>query len=159
MPAEYFEQRERQLLGERFDTLYTAPTEAAARGATVSALRTDPATFARLCGFPVQVSPFCPQAFVVEQGEDFRPGRHPYHHAGVFYSQEPSGSFGGAVAGGAPWYAGAGPVRCTWRQKQSAGSCPARAGAAGEQRICPRPCRDPEKQPGADGRVQRSGGK
>ena len=102
MPAEYFEQRERQLLGERFDTLYTAPTEAAARGATVSALRTDPATFARLCGFPVQVSPFCPQAFVVEQGEDFRPGRHPYHHAGVFYSQEPSAASAAPLLGVRP---------------------------------------------------------
>ena len=84
MPAEYFEQRERQLLGERFDTLYIAPTEAAARGATVSALRTDPATFARLCGFPVQVSPFCPQAFVVEQGEDFRPAATPTTMRGCF---------------------------------------------------------------------------
>lgn len=102
MPAEYFEQRERQLLGERFDTLYTAPTEAAARGGYGVALRTDPATFARLCGFPVQVSPFCPQAFVVEQGEDFRPGRHPYHHAGVFYSQEPSAASAAPLLGVRP---------------------------------------------------------
>ena len=65
-------------------------------------LRTDPATFARLCGFPVQVSPFCPQAFVVEQGEDFRPGRHPYHHAGVFYSQEPSAASAAPLLGVRP---------------------------------------------------------
>lgn len=68
----------------------------------MSALRTDPATFARLCGFPVQVSPFCPQAFVVEQGEDFRPGRHPYHHAGVFYSQEPSAASAAPLLGVRP---------------------------------------------------------
>ncbi len=34
MPAEYFEARERALLGERFDTLYAAPQETAARGVT-----------------------------------------------------------------------------------------------------------------------------
>ena len=35
MPAEYFEARERALLGERYDTLYAAPQETAARGVTV----------------------------------------------------------------------------------------------------------------------------
>ena len=39
MPTEYFEQRERALLGERFDALYAAPQETAERGVTVSALR------------------------------------------------------------------------------------------------------------------------
>ena len=35
MPAEYFEARERALLGERYERLYTAPQETAARGVTV----------------------------------------------------------------------------------------------------------------------------
>ena len=38
MPTEYFERRERALLGDRFDALYAAPQETAARGVTVSAL-------------------------------------------------------------------------------------------------------------------------
>ena len=38
MPMEYFEQRERALLGDRFDVLYAAPQETAERGVTVSAL-------------------------------------------------------------------------------------------------------------------------
>ena len=46
MPTEYFEQRERALLGERFDALYAAPQETAERGVTVSALRTTPEQFA-----------------------------------------------------------------------------------------------------------------
>ena len=37
MPMEYFEQRERALLGDRFDVLYAAPQETAERGVTVSA--------------------------------------------------------------------------------------------------------------------------
>ena len=36
MPTEYFERRERALLGGRFDVLYAAPRETAARGVTVS---------------------------------------------------------------------------------------------------------------------------
>ena len=38
MPMEYFEQRERALLGDRFDVLYAAPQETAERGVPVSAL-------------------------------------------------------------------------------------------------------------------------
>ena len=46
MPTEYFEARERALLGQRYETLYAAPSDSAARGVTVSALRTTPGTFA-----------------------------------------------------------------------------------------------------------------
>ena len=101
MPAEYFEARERALLGERYDTLYAAPQETAARGVTVSALRTTPEGFAARADFPLRPSPFCKAAFVVEQ-PDFKPGRHPYHHAGVFYSQEPSASSAAPLLGVKP---------------------------------------------------------
>ncbi len=88
-PAE-FERRERALLGDRFDALYTYRTPQPARGVTVNGLRAAPAELAARADFPLEPSPFCPAAFTV--GADFRPGRHPYHHAGVFYSQEPSAS-------------------------------------------------------------------
>ena len=101
MSAEYFEARERALLGERYDTLYAAPQETAARGVTVSALRTTPEEFAARADFPLRPSPFCKAAFVVEQ-PDFKPGRHPYHHAGVFYSQEPSASSAAPLLGVRP---------------------------------------------------------
>ena len=54
MPTEYFEQRERALLGERFDALYAAPQETAERGVTVSALRAAPEQFAAQADFPVE---------------------------------------------------------------------------------------------------------
>ena len=81
MPMEYFEQRERALLGDRFDVLYAAPQETAERGVTVSALRSSPEQFAAKADFPLEASPFCKAAFVVHQPDDlkFRPGRHPYH--------------------------------------------------------------------------------
>ena len=101
MPTEYFEQRERALLGERFDVLYAAPQETAERGVTVSALRASPEQFAQKADFPLEASPFCKAAFVVHQ-PDFKPGRHPYHHAGVFYSQEPSASSAAPLLGVKP---------------------------------------------------------
>ena len=101
MPAEYFEARERALLGERYELLYAAPQETAARGVTGSALRTTPEGFAARADFPLRPSPFCKAAFVVERPE-FRPGRHPYHHAGVFYSQEPSASSAAPLLGVRP---------------------------------------------------------
>ena len=104
MPMEYFEQRERALLGDRFDVLYAAPQETVERGVTVSALRSSPEQFAAKADFPLEASPFCKAAFVVHQPDDlkFRPGRHPYHHAGVFYSQEPSASSAAPLLGVQP---------------------------------------------------------
>ena len=101
MPTEYFEQRERALLGQRYEQLYDAPQQTAERGVTVSALRTTPEQFAQRADFPLEPSPFCKAAFVVHQ-PDFKPGRHPYHHAGVFYSQEPSASSAAPLLGVQP---------------------------------------------------------
>lgn len=88
LPAE-FESRERTLLGERYPELHTPKTAAPARGLTVNTLRCSPQRFADLCGLTLSPSPFCPSAFVLED-PGFKPGLHPYHHAGVFYAQEPS---------------------------------------------------------------------
>lgn len=101
MPTEYFESRERALLGERYDVLYAAPQQTAARGVTVSVLRAQPEQFAQKSDFSLKESPFCKAAFVVEQ-PDFKPGRHPYYHAGVFYSQEPSASSAAPLLGVKP---------------------------------------------------------
>ena len=101
MPTEYFEARERALLGQRYETLYAAPSDSAARGVTVSALRTTPGTFAVKADMALEPSPFCKAAFVVRE-ETFKPGRHPYHHAGVFYSQEPSAASAAPLLGVKP---------------------------------------------------------
>ena len=68
---------------------------------TVSALRAAPEQFAAQADFPVEPSPFCKAGFVV-QDPAFKPGRHPYHHAGVFYSQEPSASSAAPLLGVRP---------------------------------------------------------
>ncbi len=91
LQAKYFEERERALLGERYAEYYAAPSEEAARGVTVNRLRCTPEEFVRLAGLALRPSPFCAEGFAVEE-PDFKPGRHPYHHGGSFYSQEPSAS-------------------------------------------------------------------
>lgn len=91
MPKEFFEQRERALLGERYETLYSAPSETAARGVTVNLLRCTPEWFAAHAGLAVSPSPFCSAGLLIEDPA-VKLGRHPYHHAGAFYSQEPSAS-------------------------------------------------------------------
>lgn len=82
--------REGALLGPRFAELYTYATPEPARGITVNTLRCTPDWLAEQADFSVTPSPFCPAAFTTEP--DWRPGRHPWHHAGVFYAQEPSAS-------------------------------------------------------------------
>lgn len=89
--SSYFEDRERALLGERYGALY-AGTAAPARGLTVNTLRCTPAQFAALWGPGLRPSPFCKAGFLAPEKAAFRPGVHPYHHAGAFYSQEPSAS-------------------------------------------------------------------
>ncbi len=98
MPTDYFEARERALLGARYDEVYAAPRTQAERGATVSPLRATPAQFSAQIDFALEPSPFCAQSFRVLE-EDFKPGRHPYHHAGVFYSQEPSAACAAPLLG------------------------------------------------------------
>ena len=91
MSLAYFEQREKSLLGDRYETLYTPCRQRAERGITVNALRASVQEVARRMGALCEPSPFCPQGLVL-LGEQVKPGRHPYYHAGVYYSQEPSAS-------------------------------------------------------------------
>ena len=61
------------------------------KGLTVNGLRLSAAQFAALAPFPVEKSPFCAAGFRILDPA-VRPGLHPYHHAGVYYLQEPSAS-------------------------------------------------------------------
>ena len=85
-----FTAREKALLGDRFEELYTYATAQPARGVTVNTLRCTPDWFATHTDFAAEPSKFCRTAFTT--AADFRPGRHPWHHAGLLYAQEPSAS-------------------------------------------------------------------
>lgn len=68
---------------------------------TVNLLRCTPEQFRQQCRMELEPSPFCPEGFLPLDG-GCKPGRHPYHHAGVFYSQEPSASAPAARLGVKP---------------------------------------------------------
>ena len=88
MAGEFFTEREKALLGAQYESRY-AVTAPLYRGVTVNGLRCPPERFLRHAGLALAPSPFCAQAFLLTDPEQ-RLGRHAYHHAGVFYAQEPS---------------------------------------------------------------------
>ncbi|ADU25613.1 RsmB/NOP family class I SAM-dependent RNA methyltransferase [Ethanoligenens harbinense] len=90
VPPAAFLARMRGLLGEAdfaaFEAAQTAPVR---RGLRLNLLKCrDASAFARIAGFSLSPLPFSPEGFSVEGGDVS--GRHPWHHAGVFYLQEPS---------------------------------------------------------------------
>ncbi len=91
MPTLFFEAREQALLGGDYERVYT-PTGEVHRGLTVNPMRL-PWSRARQAlaeaGLAVEPSPFCRGSYRLLDA-DVRPGLHPYHHAGVYYVQEPS---------------------------------------------------------------------
>ncbi len=91
----YFETRERALLGDDYDVFYQAE-DAVYRGITVNTLRCTPEDFSALHAFDCAPSRFCDTAFVLQNPQE-KPGYSPYHHAGVFYVQEPSASLAASL--------------------------------------------------------------
>ena len=87
--SNFFLQREQQLLGDRFQTLYTY-SDTPAKGITVNPIRLTAQKIEQEGGLLLEKSPFCENGFLLK-GEQ-KPGRHPYHHGGAFYVQEPSAS-------------------------------------------------------------------
>lgn len=90
VPPAAFLARMRSLLGETdfaaFEAALSAPVR---RGLRLNLLKCrDAAAFARASGFALSPLPFAPEGFLVGGGGVS--GRHPWHHAGVFYLQEPS---------------------------------------------------------------------
>lgn len=98
---ETFLARERALLGSRCETLLRHPDETPARGVTANTLRLTPERLLAQSGLPLRPSPFAPAAFRLADA-DLRPGRHPWHHAGAFYVQEPSAAAPAALLGVRP---------------------------------------------------------
>lgn len=54
----------------------------------MNGLKTDPAEFAKTAPFSLNPVAWAAEGFAY--GAEDRPGRHPYHDAGVYYIQEPS---------------------------------------------------------------------
>jgi len=81
-----FVERARALLGAETDDFLRA-LAAPAAGLRVNTLRLSPTEFAALSPFALERLRFPPEGFAVS-GEG-RPGKHPYHAAGLYYLQDP----------------------------------------------------------------------
>lgn len=89
--APFFWQRTRQLLGPKAEQLFCAACDTPARGVTVNSRLMTAGQFLQNAPFAVAPGGFCAANFRI-LSSDARPGRHPWHHAGAYYGQEPSAS-------------------------------------------------------------------
>ncbi|NPA26049.1 MAG: NOL1/NOP2/sun family putative RNA methylase [Chloroflexi bacterium] len=84
-----FVDRMRAFLGpEEYDAYRGALEGPPHVGLRVNTLKIDVETFRRIAPFTLEPVPWCPTGFRVVDGP--RPGKHPYHAAGLYYIQEPS---------------------------------------------------------------------
>jgi len=78
----------RQLLGDEAAAFFASYDRPAPLGLRVNMLKLRPEHLERIAPWDMEPLPWCPTGFWVER--DARPGRHPYHAAGLYYLQEPS---------------------------------------------------------------------
>ncbi|HEX6291960.1 MAG TPA: RsmF rRNA methyltransferase first C-terminal domain-containing protein [Herpetosiphonaceae bacterium] len=83
-----FIERMRALLGAEADALIAALDHSPSTGLRVNLLKLRPEHFERISPWEIEPVPWCPSGYWVREGE--RPGKHPYHAAGLYYLQEPS---------------------------------------------------------------------
>ena len=87
LPA-VFTERMKQMLGREYDAFIASYDKERSQGLRVNGLKTDPAEFAKTAPFSLNPVAWAAEGFAY--GAEDRPGRHPYHDAGVYYIQEPS---------------------------------------------------------------------
>ncbi len=87
LPTEFLSRMQAQLGAEYADFLssYDQPPDV---GLRVNTLKLSPSDFERLTPDPLTPIPWCPAGYVVATEE--RPGKHPYHAAGLYYLQDPA---------------------------------------------------------------------
>lgn len=84
---EAFLSRMHGMLQSEYPAFCEALNQPPFRGLRVNLLRCSAQAFAQSAPFALSPAPFAPEGFYI--GEEVS-GRHPWHHAGVFYLQEPS---------------------------------------------------------------------
>ncbi len=79
----------RALLGDDYDAFVASLAAPAARGLRVNTLKLTPDAFLARAPFALNPLPWLPEGFLIPDPHA-RPGRHPYHPAGLYYLQDPS---------------------------------------------------------------------
>ncbi|USG67057.1 RsmB/NOP family class I SAM-dependent RNA methyltransferase [Brevibacillus ruminantium] len=91
-----FTMRMQALLKEEYPSFLASYEKPFIHGLRVNPLKTECRSFLALSPFPLEPVEWCPLGF--RYGEGVRPGKHPYHAAGLYYLQEPSAMFPAVAA-------------------------------------------------------------
>lgn len=84
-----FKEKMKELLGEEYDAFFSCYKEPHYRGIRLNPLKCDLKTLKAALPFSIQPAPFSPLSYYVPEDAP-KIGQLPMHHAGAFYSQEPS---------------------------------------------------------------------
>ncbi|MBO8163553.1 MAG: RsmF rRNA methyltransferase first C-terminal domain-containing protein [Brevibacillus sp.] len=87
LPAS-FAARMEHLLKQEYQAFLDCLAQEAWHGLRVNPLKVDPETFVKISPFPLRPVPWCATGYYYPGS--VRPGKHPYHAAGLYYIQEPS---------------------------------------------------------------------
>lgn len=79
-----------QLLAEEAAAFLACLEQPATKGLRVNLLKLSPAELSSLLSWPMETVAWCPEGFRLAGNGEERPGRSPYHAAGLYYLQEPS---------------------------------------------------------------------
>ncbi len=91
-----FADRMKALLGDEYEAFAASYEKPYRRALRVNPLKITRDEFLKLSPFLLEPVPWEPNGFYY--GEEDRPGRHPYHDAGLYYMQEPSAMAVAALA-------------------------------------------------------------
>lgn len=85
LPIEY-ENRMKKLLGKEFEDYKKALEQSPVRALRVNTDKISVGEFVKVCPFTIEKIPYVENGFYFD---DEKIGNHPFHHAGMFYVQEP----------------------------------------------------------------------
>ena len=83
-----FRKKMKNLLGEEYEAFLESYDREREQGLRLNLLKTDRERFREETEFSLKPIPWAEEGYYY--GAKDRPGRHPYHEAGVYYIQEPS---------------------------------------------------------------------
>lgn len=89
LPQQFLDNMHSLMGDEEYERYIAHMSSASARrGLRVNTLKISTEEFENIFPYPTQASPFCPEGYYLPEDRSY--GTHPYHHAGLFYMQEPS---------------------------------------------------------------------
>ncbi|GLC79157.1 RsmB/NOP family class I SAM-dependent RNA methyltransferase [Lacrimispora brassicae] len=83
-----FLEKMKGLLGAEYDSFIESYDKERVQGLRVNLLKISQERFKEICPFPLKKIPWAEEGYYYPANE--RPGKHPYHEAGLYYIQEPS---------------------------------------------------------------------